>query len=329
VLPPVSGDEITVASLYPRETAAQTNVERLLLTANRQPDVVKGIVIDPELLKAVGRAPIQFNPFTSDISLPLNQFALLAQQADGGTHPIADAATARGVLDAAARCADVGIYTGNSTGRSPGASEDDLLVHTQLFVRPPLGLSSVSIGFSPKATGSPGPTNSATTSFSYSTIEPLDATVPGINESTSTDSLDGTFSHFAFTGSATYRETLTIPVSTLQVKASALHEALAIQHFVGQGQGIEMNVWVYSNDAISGVLINQNLTAGSHTTDPLPVTVQIGGQIQDNSAIQMIPSGTYAFLAAIRPTPYSMNFTVVAGRADSPQSLVSLTGCTR
>jgi hypothetical protein len=90
-----------------------------------------------------------------------------------------------------------------------------------------------------------------------------------------------------------------------------------------------MNLWVYSNNAISGVLINQNLTAGSHTTDPLPVTVQIGGQIQDNSAIQMIPSGTYAFLAAIRPTPYSMNFTVVAGRADSPQSLVSLTGCTR
>jgi hypothetical protein len=325
---PVSGDEVTVASFYSGNALYQENVERLLMVANRQPDVVRGIVIDPELMTAVGRAPIEF-VFTTDISMPLDQFAQLARQADGGTHALADTATARGVLDAAARCAKTGIDVGDSTGRSPGASEDDLLVHTHLFVRPPLGLSSVAIDFSPKITGRPGPGNSATTSFSYSTTEPLDATAPAIDVSTSTTSLNGTFSRQAFTGSATYRNATTAPVSTLQVQAAAAsYDPLAIQHFVGQGQGIEMSLWVNSNNAFSGVLINQNLAPWIQSTDPSPVSTEIGGQIQENGTIQMILRGTYLFLAATFNKPYSMSFTVVVGRPDSPQNVINLMGCT-
>jgi hypothetical protein len=325
---PVNGDEVTVASLYAGNALYQENVERLLLTANRQPDVVRGIVIDPELMTAVGRAPIQFD-FTRDISVPLGQFALLARQADGGTHAIADPATGRDALDAAARCPKAGIYRGDSTGRSPGGSEDDLLVHTHILVMPPLGLSSVAIAFSPKATGAPGAGNSETTSFSYSTTEPLDATAPAINVSTSTTSLNGTFSRLTFTGSGTYREATLAPVSTLQVQAAnTSYDPLALQHFVGQGQGIEMSVWVDANNAVSGVLLNQNFAPGMTVGgDALPVLIEIGGQIQENgTTIQMIPSRTYSFLAATVHPPYSMSFTVVAGGA---QSVINLIGCTR
>jgi hypothetical protein len=234
---PVSGDGITVASLYANNHLYQENVERLLMAANREPDIVMGIVIAPELMTAVGRAPLVFD-FTTDISTPLDQFAQLARQADGGTHPIADTAAVRAVLDATALCAKTGIYRSDSTGRSPGASEDDLLVHTDLFVRPPRGLSSVAIDFSPKTSGPPGTGNAATTSISFSTTEPMDATTPGIEASNSTGSLSGTFSRAAFTGSATYREAPTAPDSTLQVQAAAYYyESRAIQHFVGQGQG--------------------------------------------------------------------------------------------
>jgi hypothetical protein len=332
---PESEDEVTVASLCAGNALELENVERLLMVANRQPDVVRGIVIDPELMTAVGRVPMVF-PFTTDVSTLLDQFAQIARQADGGAHPIADTSAAREVLDAAARCAKTGIYLGDSTGRSPGSSEDDLLVHTHLLVRPPLGLSTVAIDFSPKTTG---PANSATTSFSYSTTEPLDGTTPTINVSTSTISLNGSFSRLAstgfsrpaFTGSATYREATNSPVSTLEVQATnSFYLPLALQHFVGQGPGIEMSVWVYSNNALSGLLINQNLPRGSQSTDALPISTQIGGQIQEDGTIQMDPNGTYSFLDATLNKPYSMSFTVgIAGRPDAPQSVINLIGCNR
>jgi len=236
--------QITVATLS-QDVTTQENLERFLLVARSKDDLSRGIVLTTALLDKAATLP-QLD-FSKDISQALSLLQSVAlNSGDGGSHASVDAGFARILIDASARCANTGFFDGFSSGRTAGATTDDLDVRTELFVYPPAGAMSGTIAFRPKKAAQT--TMNGVLPFSIG--QPLSTTAPGVDLNAGGLTLKGTFGPpGVFNGSASYQS------ATLNIRAfGSLSYMGSTQRFTGGDPSLGMTLEVSAGQFVGLVL---------------------------------------------------------------------------
>jgi hypothetical protein len=297
---------------FPRTSRGKTILKRNLQVANSKADNVNGITLAPSLMTALaGQSEVDFS--IPDFSTVLAQLRQIAIAADSGTHRLFDAAAARAALDAAAVCADVGFYSGDSTGRSEYSSVNDVGVHTDLMVYPSGGVA----GHAELS----GRYASASIPFG-STLSP---TSPNVIYNTQAVQLTGSFSKVtsSFAGFGVYYNpddhNRSVLIDLLARNASV--GVGASRQFMGLSENARMVWHVFSNGRFWGTLFDDL----SHTS------AVVAGTLGDNDgSIEVFDSeNSYLWFDAHFAPPFQARVHVYVGNLLNDLGWITMDGCSR